>query len=43
MARYAQVSESQVHRLWRANDLKPHLRRTCKLSKDKNFAAKFGM
>jgi hypothetical protein len=24
---------SQVHRLWRANELKPHLRRTFKLSK----------
>lgn len=41
MARHAQVSKSQVHRLWRANDLKPHLRRTFKLSKDKNFEEKF--
>lgn len=41
MARHAQVSKSQVHRLWQANDLKPHLRRTFKLSKDKNFEKKF--
>jgi transposase len=41
MARHAGVSKSQVHRWWRANDLKPHLRRTFKLSKDKHFEEKF--
>jgi len=41
MARHAGVSKSQVHRLWRANELKPHLRRTFKLSKDKDFEKKF--
>ncbi len=41
MARHAGVSKSQVHRLWRANDLKPHLRRTFKLSNDKHFEQKF--
>ncbi len=41
MARHAGVSKSQVHRLWQANDLKPHLRRTFKLSKDKHFEEKF--
>ena len=28
MARHSGVSKSQVHRLWQANELKPHLRRT---------------
>ncbi len=41
MARHAGVSKSQVHRWWQANDLKPHLRRTFKLSNDKHFAEKF--
>jgi transposase len=41
MARHSGVSKSQVHRLWRANELKPHLRRTFKLSKDKHFEKKF--
>jgi len=41
MARQSGVSKSQVHRLWRANELKPHLRRTFKLSKDKHFEKKF--
>jgi len=41
MARHAGVSKSQVQRLWRANDLKPHLRRTFKLSNDKHFEQKF--
>ncbi len=41
MARHAGVSKSQVNRLWRANDLKPHLRRTFKLSNDKHFEQKF--
>ena len=41
MARQSGVSKSQVHRLWQANELKPHLRRTFKLSKDKHFERKF--
>lgn len=41
MARHSGVSKSQVHRLWQANELKPHLRRTFKLSKDKHFEKKF--
>jgi transposase len=41
MARHAGVSKSQVQRLWRANDLKPHLRRTFKLSRDPRFEEKF--
>src|SRR5438034_6599280 len=41
MARQAGVSKSQVQRWWRANDLKPHLRRTFKLSNDPNFEEKF--
>src|SRR5207253_2400717 len=41
MARQAGVSKSQVQRWWRANDLKPHLRRTFKLSNDKDFEQKF--
>jgi hypothetical protein len=31
----------QVQRLWAANDIKPDLSRTFKLSKDKQFEAKF--
>jgi transposase len=41
MARYAQVSPATVQRLWSASDIKPHLTRTFKLSKDKHFEAKF--
>ena len=41
MARQAGVSKSQAQRWWRANDLKPHLRRTFKLSNDKDFEQKF--
>jgi transposase len=41
MARHAGVSKSQVHRLWQANELKPHLRRTFKLSNDRHFERKF--
>ncbi|MCC5024092.1 MAG: helix-turn-helix domain-containing protein [Candidatus Synoicihabitans palmerolidicus] len=36
------VSAHSVQRLWRANDLKLHLQRTFKLSRDRNFEAKFG-
>ena len=41
MARHMQVSPATVQRLWSANDIKPHLVRTFKLSRDKHFEAKF--
>ena len=41
MALVAGVSKATVQRLWAANDIKPHLSRTFKLSKDKNFETKF--
>lgn len=34
------VSRAMVHRVWRANGLKPHLYRTFKLSNDPNFESK---
>ena len=41
MAQHAKVSPAQVQRIWSANDIKPHVLRTFKLSNDKNFEAKF--
>lgn len=41
MARAAHVSPGTVHALWRANDIKPHLTRTFKLSNDPQFETKF--
>ena len=41
MALKAGVSKATVQRLWAANDIKPHLSRTFKLSKDKHFESKF--
>lgn len=41
MARHSGVSKSRVHQLWVENDLKPHLTRTFKLSRDPNFEPKF--
>lgn len=41
MGKYAGVSKATVQRLWHANDIKPHLLRTFKLSNDKNFEEKF--
>lgn len=41
MARHAGVSKSHVQQLWKDNDLKPHLSRTFKLSRDPAFAPKF--
>lgn len=35
------MSNQTVHALWRANDIKPHVTRTFKLSKDQQFEAKF--
>jgi transposase len=41
MAKAKGVSNQTVHKLWHANDLKPHLKRTFKLSRDKHFEVKF--
>jgi len=41
MAEYSGVSKSQVNKIWRDNDIKPHIVTTFKLSKDKNFEEKF--
>lgn len=40
MAAAAGISSSSVQRIWRAHGLKPHLVKTFKVSRDKNFAAK---
>ena len=40
MAKAAGVSYTSVQRIWRAHELKPHLVKTFKVSRDKNFAAK---
>lgn len=41
MAREAGVSVGTVHAIWKANDIKPHLIRTFKLSNDPQFEPKF--
>jgi transposase len=41
MAKAMGVSKATVQRLWSANDIKPHLVRTYKLSNDPEFEAKF--
>jgi transposase len=41
MARAVGISPDSVHRIWRANDLKPHLVQTFKVSNDKRFEEKF--
>jgi transposase len=41
MAKAVGVSVGSVHRIWKDNDLKPHLKRTFKLSQDPNFEPKF--
>jgi transposase len=41
MAKAKGVSNQTVHKLWKANGIKPHVTRTFKLSNDKNFEAKF--
>lgn len=41
MARAAGISATTAHKLWAANDLKPHLTRTFKLSNDPQFEEKF--
>src|SRR5499425_2893818 len=40
MAKAAGLSYSSVQRIWHAHGLKPHLTKTFKVSRDKNFAAK---
>ena len=40
MAKVAGISYSSVQRIWQAHGLKPHLVKTFKVSRDKNFAAK---
>ena len=40
MAKAVGISERAVRRIWQAHGLKPHLSRTFKLSKDKQFAEK---
>ena len=40
MAASAGISYSSVQRIWHAHGLKPHLVKTFKVSRDKNFAAK---
>jgi transposase len=41
MARQVGVSPASVQRIWAANEIKPHLTRTFKLSRDPNFENKF--
>lgn len=41
MAKAVGISHDSVHRIWKANDLKPHLTRTFKLSRDPQFEPKF--
>ena len=41
MAKAKGVSPATVHRLWKANELKPHLTRTFKVSNDPHFEEKF--
>lgn len=41
MARHAGVSKSHVQSIWSRNNIKPHVRRTFKLSRDPNFEPKF--
>ena len=41
MAKAVGISHDSVHRIWRQNDLKPHLRRMFKLSQDPEFERKF--
>ncbi len=41
MAKEVGISPDSVHRIWRANDIKPHLVNTFKVSNDKHFEEKF--
>ncbi len=40
LAKELGISQSMVHRVWKANGLKPHLSRTFKVSNDPHFAEK---
>src|SRR4029078_863787 len=40
MAAEAGIEPSSVHKIWRAHRLKPHLVKTCELSRDANFTEK---
>jgi len=40
LAKHLTISTSMVHRVWRANNLKPHLAKTFKVSNDKLFIEK---
>ena len=41
MAQAVGMSPDSVHRIWKANDIKPHLTKTFKVSNDKRFEEKF--
>lgn len=41
MAKAVGISQSSVHRIWKANDLKPHVTEGFKLSNDPDFEEKF--
>ena len=41
MAKAKGVSNQTVHKIWQANDIKPHLTRTFKVSNDRRFEEKF--
>lgn len=41
MGAYAGVSHATVHRIWKSNELKPHLTKTFKVSNDPQFVPKF--
>lgn len=41
MAQAVGISHDSVHRIWKHNDLKPHLTRSFKLSRDPQFELKF--
>jgi transcriptional regulator with XRE-family HTH domain len=41
MAEAVGMSHQSVHRIWKENELKPHLRRTFKISNDAQFEQKF--
>ncbi len=42
MAQVAGISPASVQRIWAANDIKPHLTRTFKLSNDPKFVDEHG-
>jgi len=41
MAAMVRMSHQSVHRMWKSNDLKPHLRRTFKIFNDPQFEREF--